>query len=52
MGKESRCYFSGKQAWYQYVPSLYYKTTLLIVGLLTYNQKRNKIMLRDSNFDC
>ena len=29
-------------------PSLYYKVTLLIVGQLTYNQKRHKITLRDS----
>ena len=51
-GKESRCNLSATQASYHYVPSLYYKITLLIVGQLTYNQKRHKITLRVSKFDC
>ena len=43
MGKKSRCKLSGTQTSYRYVPSLYYKTTFLIVGQLTYNHKRNNI---------
>jgi len=52
MGKESRCNLSVTQASYHYDRSLYYKITLLIEGQLTRNQKRNKITLRDSKFDC
>ena len=52
MAKESRCNLSCTQASYHYAPFLYNRFILLTVGQLTYNQKRNKIKLGNSKFEC
>jgi len=46
MGKESRCnlnFLVHKHCIIMFLVCTYYKITLLIVGQLTHNQKRNKI---------